>query len=353
LTANGIEWAAKDGDKMTTIEAKKLAPAEVYKEPFSLIRFMRLNAAQLGILAVFVLMWIAFIVLAPNTFLSPQIYLAFMSAIPFFAIMAMPLTMAVIAGEMDLSFASVMAIGTVMFIFAWQATGSMWIALAAGLAMGFAAGLLNGLIVVYIGIPSLVVTIGTQFLWRGAVLLLVGGRGTTLIDTRPTFVYRMLVGKIGQYLPMQMIWLVIIAVCSWVLLNRHKYGAHVYLVGDNVKTSRLMGVNVDRTRILVFCLVGIAAAFAGILASLQVSFFWPSLGDGYMLRTLASVFLGGTSVFGGTGTILGTFVGSFIIGSIEAAIVAIGLTGFWTQFIYGLIIIVSVSMHAILRRRMA
>jgi simple sugar transport system permease protein len=114
-----------------------------------------------------------------------------------------------------------------------------------------------------------------------------------------------------------------------------------------------MGVNVARTRILVFCLVGVAAAFAGILASLQVSFFWPSLGDGYLLKTLSSVFLGGTSVFGGAGTIFGTFIGSFIIGAIEAAIVAIGLTGFWTQFIYGLIIIVSVSMHAILRRKMA
>jgi simple sugar transport system permease protein len=151
---------------------------------------------------------------------------------------------------------------------------------------------------------------------------------------------------------MQMIWLLLIAVGSWVLLNRHRYGAHVYLVGDNEKTSRLMGVNVNRTRILVFCLVGIAAALAGILASLQVSFFWPSLGEGYLLKTLASVFLGGTSVFGGTGTILGSFVGAFIIGAIQAAIVAIGLTGFWTDFIYGLIIIVSVSMHAILRRRM-
>jgi simple sugar transport system permease protein len=336
-----------------TVEAKEAAPAAAYKETFSLSRLLRTYAAQLGILAVFGAMWIFFIVSAPRTFLSPQIYLAFMSTIPFFAITAMPLTLAVIAGEMDLSFPSIMAIGTVAFIFAWQATGNIWLALAAGLGMGFAAGLLNGVIVVYIGIPSLVVTIGTQYLWRGAVLLLVGGKGSTLVETRGTFVYSMLVGKIGQYLPMQMIWLVIIAVCSWVLLNRHKYGAHVYLVGDNEKTSRLMGVNVHRTRILVFCLVGVAAALAGILASLQVSFFWPSLGEGYLLKTLASVFLGGTSVFGGTGTILGTFIGSFIIGAIQAAIVAIGLTGFWTDFLYGLIIIVSVSMHAILRRRMA
>jgi simple sugar transport system permease protein len=335
-----------------SVEAREAVTAPPYKETFSLGRFLRDYATQLGILVVFFALWILFIVSAPQTFLSPQIYLAFMSTIPFFAITAMPLTLAVIAGEMDLSFPSVMAIGTVAFIFAFQASNNMWLGLVAGLAVGFGAGLLNGLIVVHIGIPSLVVTIGTQFLWRGAVLLLVGGKGTSLVEARDTFLYQALVGKIGNYLPMQMVWLVIITICAWILLNRHKYGAHVYLVGDNEQSSRLMGVNVNRTRILVFCLVGLAAAFAGILASLHVSFFWPSLGDGYLLKTLASVFLGGTSVFGGTGTILGTFIGAFIIGAIEAAIVAIGMTGFWTQFIYGLIIILSVSMHALLRKRM-
>ena len=89
-----------------------------------------------------------------------------------------------------------------------------------------------------------------------------------------------------------------------------------------------------------------------IMASMQVAYFWPSLGEGYLLTTLSSVFLGGTSVFGGVGTILGTFIGAFIIGAINAAIVAIGLTGFWTQLIYGLIIILSVTMHSVLRRRM-
>ncbi len=335
-----------------TVEAGEATSAPVYKETFSLGRFVRSYATQLGILGVFFGMWLFFIVSAPQTFLSPQIYLAFMGTIPFFAAIAMPLTMAVICGEMDLSFPSIMALGTVFFIFVFNATGNMVLALAAGLATGFAAGLFNGALVVWLGIPSLVVTIGTQFLWRGAVLILVSGKGYSLVPARDTLVYQLLVGKIGEYLPMQMVWLVVITIATWVLLNRHKFGAHVYLIGDNENTSRLMGVPVDRTRFLVFALVGTAAAFGGILATLQVVYFWPSLGEGYLLRTLASVFLGGTSVFGGTGTILGTFIGAFIIGAIEAAIVAIGLTGFWTQFIYGLIIIVSVSMHAILRRRM-
>ena len=335
-----------------TVDTNGAASALAYEESFSLGRFLRTNATQLGILAVFFALWGLFIVSAPNTFLSPQIYLAFMSTIPFFAITAMPLTLLVITGEIDLSFPSIMALGTVLFIFVFNATNSMVLALLVGLLTGAAAGLMNGAIVVGLGIPSLVVTIGTQYLWRGAVLLLVSGKGYTLVETRETWLYKGLVGKIAEYLPMQMVWLVLITIATWIFLNRHRIGAHIYLIGDNEKTSRLMGVGVDRTKLLVFALVGIAAAFAGILASLHVSYFWPSLGEGYMLKTLASVFLGGTSVFGGTGTILGTFIGAFIIGAIEAAIVAIGLTGFWTQFIYGLIIILSVSMHAILRKRM-
>jgi simple sugar transport system permease protein len=313
-------------------------------------KFLRRYGTQVGILTVFVLMWASFIIFAPKTFLAPQIYLAFMSTIPFFAIIALPLTMLVIAGEMDLSFPSIMAIGMVAFVGVLNTTGNVFLSLLAGLVVGFLAGLLNGAIVVGIGLPSLVVTIGTQFFWRGAVLVLLNGKSFPLVAAKGSFLYSLLVGKVGG-IPMQMIWLVVIAVAVWVLLNRHRFGANIYVIGDNKQTAELMGVNTGRTRMIMFALVGMAAAFAGILASLQVSFFWPSLGEGYLLSTLAAVFLGGTSVFGGVGTILGTFIGSFIIGAIQAAIVAIGLTGFWTELIYGLIIILSVSMHAILRRR--
>jgi simple sugar transport system permease protein len=96
-----------------------------------------------------------------------------------------------------------------------------------------------------------------------------------------------------------------------------------------------------------------AAAFAGLVASLEVSYYWPTIGEGYLLNTLSSVFLGGTSVFGGTGTIFGTFVASFIVGAINAGIVAVGLTGFWTQLIYGLIIVISVAIQTVLSRKFA
>jgi len=334
---------------MASIEETKSQP---YKETFSLRKLLRKNGAQLGIFSVFILLWIIFIVLAPQTFLAPQIYFSFMSTIPFFAIMAMPLTILVIAGEMDLSFPSIMAIGMIAFLLTYEVTQSVWIGFIAALLIGIFAGWLNGVIVVRFGIPSLVATIGTQFFWRGAVLVLSQGKSGTLVYTKDTLLHPILVGKLFGIIPMQMVWLIVIAILCWVLLNRTRFGAHVYLIGDNANSAKLMGVNTGRVRTRAFILVGVIAAFSGVVASLFVTYFWPSLGDGYLLRTLASVFLGGTSVFGGVGTIFGTFIGAFIIGAIEAATVAVGLTGFWTQLIYGLIIVLSVSMHAFLRRRM-
>lgn len=332
---------------------------QVYKETFSLSKFTRANGTQLGMLGVFFGLWITFIVSAPDTFLSSRIYFAFMSTIPFFAIMAIPLTLVVIAGEMDLSFPSIMAMGMVAFSFVFDVTGGIasipvrvFLAFIAALISGTLIGWLNGMIVVKFGIPSLVATIGTQFFWRGAVLVLTEGRNFSLSYIKESFLYTALVGKVGGYFPMQMFWLIVIAIVGWVLLNRHRFGAHIYLIGDNVKSAELMGINTGRVRIRAFMLVGLVSAFAGVLYSFHIAYFWPSTGEGYLLNTLASVFLGGTSVFGGTGTIFGTFLGAFIIGAIEAATVAVGLTGFWTQLIYGLIIVLSVIMHTYLRKRM-
>jgi simple sugar transport system permease protein len=334
------------------------ATARTHKPGFRLRNFARANSTQLGIIGVFVTLFTIFIIAAPQTFLKGQIYYAFMSTVPFFAIMAIPLTIIVIAGEMDLSFPSVMAMGMVAFLFTIDATSGLgniplqvFLAFCAALLTGTAIGWLNGFIIVKFGIPSLVATIGTQFFWRGAVLVLSQGKSGTLVYAKESLLYSALVGKIGGVFPAQMLWLILIAILGWVLLNRHKFGAHIYLIGDNIKSAELMGVNTARTRTLAFMLIGLVSAFAGVIASLHVVYFWPSLGEGKLLPTLASVFLGGTSVFGGTGTILGTFLGAFIIGAIEAATVAVGLTGFWTQLIYGLIIVLSVIMHTYLRRR--
>ena len=333
---------------MNTVEARPLSPT-VNKSQLS--RFLRKNALQIAIVFVLLAIWGFFLWRSPRTFTAYDIYYSLLSTTPYFAIMAIPLTLVIIAKEIDLSFPSVMAFGMAAFDLVFVATGNIYLGFLACLIAGAFAGWLNGIIVVKLGIPSLVATIGTQFLWRGVVMVMTNGSGLGMTQVQDTPLYPLLVGRIFDKIPAQFIWTIIIGVVIWFVLNRTRFGAHVFLTGDNVESARLMGVNVDRTKIITFTLVGLAAAFAGFVVSTSLLFFWPTMGDGYMLNTLASVFLGGTSVFGGTGTIFGTFIAAFIIAIINPGIVAAGWTAYWTQLIYGFIIVVSVVLQAVLRKR--
>jgi len=271
--------------------------------------------------------------------------------VPLTAMMALGLTLVVIAREIDLSFPSIMAVSALVFV---ETPGDPFFGLVTGVAAGLAVGLLTGLIVVRLGIPSLVATIGVLFFWRGIVLVATGGNGSGLVEERASWIGKILVGRLaGDRIPAQMLWMLGFAVVLWLLLNRHRFGAHVYLVGDNVESAKMMGVNADRVRITVFTILGGLAGFAGVLAGLEVSYFWPTGGEGQLLPTIVAVFVGGTSVFGGTGTIFGTSMGSFITGSLEPGIVSIGLTGLYTQVIWGAMIVLALVMQAVVKGRMS
>ena len=148
-------------------------------------------ASQIGITVAFLVLWALFIVFAPTTFLGSAIYLSFAQTTPYFAIVAMPLTMVIVAGDIDLSFPSVMALGMVGFVWVWEATGSTELGVAAAIVVGLLCGLFNGLVITLIGLPALVVTIGTQFLYRGLTLALVNGKTTALVasDSRPSMTF--------------------------------------------------------------------------------------------------------------------------------------------------------------------
>ena len=307
--------------------------------------------SQIGITVAFLLLWLAFLFMAPGTFGSERIYLSYAQTVPYFAIVAMTVTMVIVAGDIDLSFPSIMALGMVGFVWVWDATGNVLFSAIAALAAGAGAGLFNGLVVTIVGLPSLVVTIGTQFLFRGLVLVLVGGKSFALAATRGDPTREMLVGKQFLGIPNEFWWLMLVTIFAWVLLNRHRLGQNTYVVGDNKQAAGLMGIPIRQTRIILFTLTGLTAALAGMLNSLQIVNFYPGMGQGYLLMTLAAVFVGGTSVFGGRGSIYGTLVGAFMIGGIQAGIVAAGLTNYLEQFIYGAVILVAVSIHAVLQRR--
>jgi simple sugar transport system permease protein len=328
-------------------EAQTGLPAPA-KTPWAAVRnvvSVRRYGLQLGTFAMALALWTVFAIGAPETWLHFDIYSALMSTVPMTGIIALALTLVVVAREIDLSFGSVMAVGAWVFI----ATGRPLLGLIAGLAAGLGVGLLNGLIVVRFGIPSLVATIGTWFFWGGIVLYGTAGKGAGT-EFADGFVSSLLTGRV-RGVPAEFFWMVGIAIVLWVVLNRHRFGAHVYLVGDNEQSSRMMGVGTGRVRVTVFALVGLAAAFAGIASTLENHYFWPTVGSGAMLPTVAAVFLGGTSIFGGRGTIFGTFVAAFVIGAIEPGIVSLGWTGLLTQVIYGAVIVGALIMQAFVIRR--
>jgi simple sugar transport system permease protein len=243
-----------------------------------------------------------------------------------------------------------MALGTAVFCLLVKADVPQWLALIGGLATGAACGWVNGALVARLNIPSLVITIGTQFLYRGIELVLMNGTGVPLTPDK----YPVLAAVFTSHpfgVPIETLWTVLLAVILWVLLNRTRFGAHVFLVGDNPMSARLMGVNVISVKTRAFMLVGVMAVFAGLMTSFVGYYFWPTTGDGFLLNSIASVFLGGTSVFGGTGSIVGTLVASYIIGAINAGIVSAGINAFYTQLCFGLVIVVSVVLQTIIERR--
>lgn len=310
-------------------------------------RFLQGNLLQIGIFGVLLFLWGLFLVLSPQTFLGFRIYVSFMSTIPFTAILALGLTFLVIAGELDLSFPSVMALSGFVFAFSFSATKNPALAFSAAMLTGCAAGFINGLIVVKIGVPAIIGTIGMQFFWRGLTTVMASGLAINLVALRTTLLHEIMVGRLFGIIPAQALWSLGIMALAWLFLNYHVFGDNVLFIGDDIKVARVMGINTDKTRIGLFVLMGGLSALVSIMICFEMANWWPTQGEGYLLIVFASIFIGGTSVFGGEGTVFGTMVGAVIIGILEAGIISVGLSGFWTRLVYGLTIVISVSVYAL------
>ena len=276
-----------------------------------------------------------------------------MQSMPFFGIIAISATFVVTLGEIDLSFPSIVGITSLTFGMVLTGTeGNFFLAFLASMSLGMFAGLINGLLVTKIGIPSIVATIGTLFFWRGLVNVVAQGSGIAIVDVAEyTWHHTLFVSKVFGSIPAQFIWFLVLTLMMQWIYRYHKFGNHIHFVGDNKASAQMMGINVDNVKIIAFVQLGFFSAFAGMLTMYEMLYFWPTQGSGLMLTTLAAVFVGGTSVFGGKGTIIGSFIGVLIIGSLESGIVALGLSGFYIQFIYGLMITLSVTIYALIQRK--
>ncbi len=322
----------------------------------------------LPIAFVLFLLYLAFIQSSPNVFLKPRIYMSFLQTVSPPLILGLGLTFVITAGEIDLSFPALVAFTG--YVFTWtflnlsdtmDQTLATLVAIGAAMLAGAVCGYINGQIIARLGVPAIMATLAAQFFWYGVTVLLSDGLQSAINRIEGNVIHEILTGRIygvipsmgsrGRIgIPTQSLWALGLTILCWFILNRHKFGEAVMFVGDNPNVARVMGINVEQTRIKVFTLMGFMSAIAGVILTMEVQVFYPTQGQGMLLPVMAAVFIGGTSMAGGVGVIMGTFFGSYVIGSLEAGVVASGIGGFWTQLVQGLVMGASVIINTVLEK---
>jgi ribose/xylose/arabinose/galactoside ABC-type transport system permease subunit len=309
------------------------------------------NRRALSALAILIVLLSLFTLANPSVFGNPITYRSILTTLPISIFLAVPLVFIVTGGEIDLAFPSTMGFAAWMFTLAFDAGWDPFVALGAAVITGLILGTINGVLVVYANLSSLVATLGMNFLLRGLINIGAQGYSLAIPDLRGTFFHNMFAGRMIEMIPNQMYWALLFMLLGWFLYNRHIFGSRVHCVGDNPDSSAEMGINVRRTRVMLFMFVGIGAALAGVFSVLINFVWWPTTGDGFLLPGLAGIFVGGTPSWGGVGTVVGGMLGATIVSIIETGVIAAGLTGFYTQFFYGLVIILSLIGHRFNGRR--
>ncbi|WP_374187870.1 autoinducer 2 ABC transporter permease LsrC [Klebsiella quasipneumoniae subsp. similipneumoniae] len=260
-------------------------------------------------------------------------------------LLALGATLVMLTRNIDVSVGSTVGLSAIAVGVALNNGYGLATAIAFALAIGALAGAFNGLLVVGLRIPAIVATLGTLGLYRGVMLLWTGGKWIEGLPdslkslSEPAFIG---VSPLG--------WLLLAG--GW-LLSRTASGRDFYAVGDNLAAARQLGVAVNRTRMLAFTLNGMLAACAGIVFAAQIGFVPNQTGSGLEMKAIAACVLGGISLLGGTGTLLGAFLGAFFLTQIDTVLVLFRLPAWWNDFIAGLVLLGVLVLDGRLRQVLA
>ena len=302
---------------------------------------------EAGALGATVAIFVLFSVWADN-FVSVDSFSSTMNIAAELGIVAMAVTLLMIAGEFDLSVGSVLGISSVLVPYLYQE-----MALQAGSAVLIAfvaaalTGVVNGTIVIRTRIPSFIVTLGMLYIVRGAALKMSAYPVARL--RHPTF-YDVLGGEIAG-IPVQIFWMLGIVAVGTLVYRRTTYGYYVRATGSNEVAAQLAGIPVKRVKVIAFVLTSVLAAFAGALSFAHLTSVAPTAGAGDELTVIAAVVIGGTSLFGGQGTVIGTFLGAALLTVVRNGLVQIGGEGRLQEAFLGGIIILAVLIHTHVGRR--
>jgi ribose transport system permease protein len=268
-------------------------------------------------------------------------------------VLALGVTFVIITGGIDLSVGTVMTLSAVMagvFMTNWHLP--MLVGILAGLATGGLAGVVNGLVVAKLRVPSFIATLGMLNIAKGLALVISGLKPIYFNDT-PEF-NRLAMGSVFSALvdiPNAILVLFGAAIVAGVILSRTVLGRYAFALGSNEEATRLSGVNVTRWKVAIYALTGVFSGLAGVLIGARLNSAQPALGQGYELDAIAAAVIGGTSLSGGEGSMLGTVIGAFIISTLTNGLRILSVPQEWQTVVTGAIVIVAVYLDIVRRGR--
>ena len=261
-----------------------------------------------------------------------------------YGLMALGMTFAIISGGIDLSVGSIVAIGAIICAMLINAGTSIAIAIIVSLIACGVLGVINGILITKMRIEAFVATLATLQLYRGVAYLATNGFPVT---NMPDAFRDLIYGNIGLNLRSSILIFVVLAVITHIILKYTKTGNYVYAVGGNEDAAKLSGVSCDRTRIIGYTISGFCSGFAGLVLLAKLGTAEPTAATGYEVIAIAAVAVGGGSLSGGRGTIIGTMLGSIMLTGLKVGLVVSGVNPFWQFVATGLVIIVAVYMDVI------
>jgi rhamnose transport system permease protein len=265
------------------------------------------------------------------------------------ALMALPLTLVIVAAEIDLSVASVLALSSALMAYLWNQNQPVEAILPICILAGALCGAFNGFLVTRLGLPSLAVTIGTLALFRGLAFVVIGDESVT--DFPLVWTDRAFGNFAGTFVPNTMILFAVLAVAFAVLLHATPFGRSVFAIGANQEAAYFSGLRVKRVKLILFTLSGAVAGLAGVVISLRNSTAAANVGQGFELTVITAVLLGGVSIFGGRGTIGGVILALVLLGGIQKALLlSESISSYWIQIVTGTLLVGSVLGPNLARR---
>lgn len=303
---------------------------------------------EIGVLIAFLAICLL-LALTTTTFMKPFNLLEVSRQASYVGIMAIGAVFVLSMGDVDLSVGSTFMLVSIITGLAMQAGLNVWGAVVIGIAAGALCGLVNGGISVLLKIPTIIVTLGTMSIYRSLGLVLCGGRPVHDFP-KEGFLFEVLGGRIGP-VPGSTVVFVLLVVLGHLLYSRTAFGRRVCAIGSNRQAALFSGIQIVRHRLLVMMLQGALAGVGGILAMAFLESADPTFGQGYELLVIAAAIIGGTSLAGGVGTVIGGFIGALIIAVIRNGLVLLGVTIYWTGFATGAVIIAAVALDYFIKRR--